>query len=61
VGGPGKPPFWRTLEEFCEELGSVSLKSKHSTHTGLSWEVGCGGEADRTLLYMCALIMYVSS
>jgi len=19
VGGPGKPPFWRTLEEFCSD------------------------------------------
>ena len=33
-GGPGKPPFWRTLDEFCKGLGSVDLKSKHSTHTG---------------------------
>ena len=25
-GGPGKPPCWRTLEESCKGLGSVSLK-----------------------------------
>ena len=22
-GGPGRPPFWRTLEESCKGLGSV--------------------------------------
>jgi hypothetical protein len=26
VGGSGKPPFWRTLEEFCKGLGPVTLK-----------------------------------
>ena len=36
VGGPGKQLFWRTLEEFCKGLGSVSLKSKHSTHTPIT-------------------------
>jgi hypothetical protein len=25
-GGPGRPPFWRTLEESCKGLGSVTLK-----------------------------------
>ena len=37
MGGPGKPPFWRTLKEFCSfrGLGSVALKNKHSTHTQL--------------------------
>ncbi len=25
-GGPGRPPCWRTLEESCKGLGSVSLK-----------------------------------
>jgi hypothetical protein len=23
VGGPGKPPFWRTLEEFCTVRNSA--------------------------------------
>ena len=33
-GGPGKPPFWRTLEESCKGLGSVSLKiNNQHTHT----------------------------
>ena len=33
-GGPGKPPCWRTLEESCKGLGSVSLKKKKAnTHT----------------------------
>ncbi len=33
--GPGRPPFWRTLEESCKGLGSLKyyLKNKHSTHT----------------------------
>ena len=26
MGGPGKPPFWRTLREFCNGLGPVTLK-----------------------------------
>ena len=26
VGGPGKPPFWRTLRKFCKGLGPVTLK-----------------------------------
>ena len=31
-GVPGRPPFWRTLEESCKGLGSVSLKinNQHS-------------------------------
>ena len=33
VGGPGKPPFWRTLREFCKKLDSVALQLKSSTHT----------------------------
>ncbi len=29
----GKPPFWRTLEESCKGLGSVSLKiNNQHTH-----------------------------
>ncbi len=24
-GVPGRPPFWRTLEESCKGLGSVTL------------------------------------
>ncbi len=32
-GGPGRPPCWRTLEESCKGLGSVSLKKKQPTHT----------------------------
>ena len=31
--GPGRPPCWRTLEESCKGLGSVSLKNKQPTHT----------------------------
>ena len=57
MGGPGKPPFWRTLKEFCKGLGSVALKSKHSTHPGANGNFGntgpglrlgsgCGGGAD---------------
>ena len=31
-GGPGRPPCWRTLEESCKGLGSVSLKiNNHHT------------------------------
>jgi len=26
VGGPGRLPFWRTLKESCEGLGSVTFK-----------------------------------
>jgi len=45
--GPGKPPCWRTRNEFCMELGSVTLKRigffcfpiEHSTHTQLFWVV----------------------
>ena len=25
-GGPCRPPFWRTLEESCKGLGSVTLQ-----------------------------------
>ena len=33
-GGPGRPPCWRTLEESCKGLGSVSLKiNNQHTHT----------------------------
>ena len=32
-GGPGRPPCWRTLEESCKGLGSVSLKNKQQQHT----------------------------
>ena len=34
-GGPGRPPFWRTLISPAERWGwtPVSLKNKHSTHT----------------------------
>ena len=33
-GGPSRSPFWRTPEESCKGLGSVSLKNnKLSTHT----------------------------
>jgi len=39
-GGPGRPPCWRTLEESCKGLGSVSLKNKQPTHTVFcSWLV----------------------
>ena len=32
VGGPGKPPFWRTLKEFCKGLPRLGdLQNKHST------------------------------
>jgi hypothetical protein len=33
--GPSRPPFWRTMEESCKELGSVSLKIKaiNTQHT----------------------------
>ena len=38
-GGPGKPPCWRTLEESCKGLGSVSLKiNNQHTH----WECAEG-------------------
>ena len=34
-GGPGRPPFWRTLKESCKELDSVALKiNTQHTHTG---------------------------
>ena len=31
---PGRPPFWRTLEESCKGLGSVTLKitNQHTLH-----------------------------
>jgi hypothetical protein len=32
-GGPGKPPCWRTLEESCKGIGSVSLKNKQPSQT----------------------------
>jgi hypothetical protein len=32
VEGPGKPPFWRTLREFCKGLGPVTLNIK-TQHT----------------------------
>jgi len=32
-GGPSRSPFWRTPEESCKGLGSVTLKKKQSTHT----------------------------
>jgi len=32
-GCPSRPPFWRTLEESCSGLGSVTFKNKQSTHT----------------------------
>jgi hypothetical protein len=32
-GVPSRSPFWRTPEESCKGLGSVTLKNKHSTHT----------------------------
>ena len=69
VGGPGKPPFWRTLKEFCKGLGSVALKSKQSTHTGATgnitigkpdlgggWEVRCGWSLPSKIV--CSLRMY---
>ena len=32
-GGPGRSPFWRTLEESCKGLGSVTLKiNTQQTH-----------------------------
>jgi len=35
-GGPGRPPCWRTLEESCKGLGSVSLKiNNQHTHLAL--------------------------
>jgi hypothetical protein len=46
-GGPSRSPFWRTPEESCKGLGSVSLKNKNSTHTGGQWkqkESGAGDE-----------------
>ena len=49
-GGPGRPPCWRTLKESCKGLGSVSLKNKQLTHTGVGVEdtqvfVGTGSSA----------------
>ena len=44
MGGPGKPPFWRTREEFCKELGSVTSKinTQHTqVKTGISALPGC--------------------
>ena len=34
-GGPGRPLCWRTMEESCKGLGSVSLKinTQHTLHT----------------------------
>ena len=38
-GDPGKPPCWRTLEESCKGLGSVSLKiNTQRTHALLPEE-----------------------
>jgi len=35
VGGPGRPPFGRTLEESCKGLGSVTLQiNTQHTHYG---------------------------
>ena len=33
--GLGRSPFWRTLEESCQGLGSVTLKKTLNTHQGL--------------------------
>ena len=30
-GDPSRSPFWRTPEESCKGLGSVSFENKHST------------------------------
>jgi hypothetical protein len=38
VGGPGKPPCWRTLKKFCKGLGSVTLKIK-TQHTGANGNI----------------------
>jgi hypothetical protein len=32
-GGPGRPPLWRTLEESCKGLGSVTLHKINTLHT----------------------------
>jgi hypothetical protein len=40
VGVPGKPPFWRTLSEFCKGLGPVTLKiNTQHTHTSQTWAI----------------------
>jgi len=31
-GGPSRSPVWRTPKESCKGLGSVTSKTKHSTH-----------------------------
>ena len=42
--GPGRPPFWRTPEESCKGLGSVTFKiNTQHTHTvkiGVTVELG---------------------
>jgi hypothetical protein len=35
-GNPSRSPFWRTPEESCKGLGSMSFENKHSTHTHTS-------------------------
>ena len=54
-GGPGRPPCWRTLEESCKGLGSVSLQNKQPTHTGGA----CYPESDRECLQWARLLLSV--
>ena len=41
-GGPSRSPFWRTLVESCQGLGSVTLKKTLNTHRTPS---ACGKRA----------------
>ena len=50
-GGPGRPPFWRTLEESCKGLGSVTLKI-NTQHTRTKPESDSGREREICLLVL---------
>ena len=45
MGGSGRPPFWRTLQESCQckGLGLVTLKI-NTQHTHLSRKEGLRGQ-----------------
>jgi len=53
-GGPGKPPCWRTLEESCKGLGSVSLKNKQPTHTLSRFQTPSQGLRNTVRVYYCS-------
>jgi hypothetical protein len=49
-GGPGRPPFWRTLEESCKGLGSVTSGLKINTqHTQGLGSVGQRARQGKTI------------